>query len=399
MRPITFQIGYEASISLPLTFIDRYMPACTPVYALIYIYGLRHSIEGGPSLTTQEIGEAFHILETDVLNAWKYWETQKLVKLDTQGESLSIEFLPFPRNQDLHQDSHQTYDDDTSKYGSYESAKGHDNYDKNLVNDGSHRQPDPQKSSQRPMENQRQEVQRPVFNISVRPQYSMEELTFYREQSEDIAKLFSHGEQTLAKMLTYHDLNVLFGFYDWLRLPIDVILYLLTYCSEGGHRDLRYVEKAALDWAERGINTVDEAMKYTQTFDRDFRAIMLALGHPSAFPSPTQRKYMQKWLYEFEMPLDLILDACDKTAVQLGKPKLTYIDKIIADWHKRGIKSLDEVAQAEADWQKAEKSENKDSGRSKPTKRNRFANFKGRERDYAEIERMEQEYLIKSLEG
>lgn len=354
MRPITFKIAYEASISLPLAFIDRYMPSCTPVYALIYIYGLRHTMDREGALSTQEIGEAFNILETDVLNAWKYWEAQGLVNMDTQNEGLSIEFLPFPDK---------------------ENGTRHE------------------------------EAAKPkVFNLSLRPQYTVEELSFYQKQSADIARLFSHGEQTLGKLLTYHDMNVLFGFYDWLRLPMDVILFMLTYCSEGGHRDLRYVEKVAIDWAERGIGTVEEATGYTQTFDRDFKAVMTALGHPTAFPSPTQRKYMQKWLTEMAMPLELVLEACDKTAIQLGKPKLTYIDKIIADWHKRGIKSLEGVAAAEADWHKTERKRpvaptSTSASASTSMKRSRFANYQSRERDYDELERKELEYLIKSVEG
>ena len=361
MRPITFQIAYEASVPLPAAFIDRYMPACTPVYALIYIYGLRHTLAGNNDLSTSAIGETFHILETDVLNAWKYWETQGLVKMDTKGENMSIKFLPLPEQPKLE-----------------------------LV------EKPPAKQADMP------QVQK--FNIEIRPQYTVEELSFYRKQSDAIAKLFQHGEQTLAKMLTYHDLNVLFGFYDWLRLPMDVILYLLSYCEKGGHRDLRYIEKVAVDWAERGINSVEAAAEYVQTFDGDFRAIMKALGHPSSFPSPTQRKYMLKWLNEMEMPLELILEACDKTAVQLGKPKLTYIDKIIADWHKKGIKTLEKVAVADADWQKAGKSTDeiklkKDRADKPVKKRNRFANFKPRERDYVQLEKMEREYLLKSLEG
>jgi len=349
MRPITFHPAYEPSVALPISFIDRYMQACTPVYALIYIYGLRHSMAGSRGLSTQQISEAFHILETDVLNAWKYWDAQGLVKMDTQGEGISIEFLPMP------------------------STK-------------------PQASTP---EAPKTEI--PHFNISTRPQYTVEELAFYQKESKDIARLFSHGEQTLGKMLTYNDLNVLFGFYDWLRLPMDVILYMLSYCSEGGHRDLRYVEKVAMDWAERGINTVEAAGNYTASFDRDLRAIMKALGHPAAFPSPTQRKYMQAWLDEMGMPLELILEACDRTSVQIGKPTLKYINKIISDWHEKGIKTMEAVAAAESEWNKNK--ELKLERKASPKRRNRFANFKPRERDYAQIERMAQERLFKSSEG
>ena len=360
MHPIEFHSMYDASVSLSRNFVDRYMPACTPVYALIYIYGLRHASSGGKGLSTQEIGEAFNILETDVLNAWKYWETKGLIKMDSRGdEGLFIKYLPL------------TEEIDNSKT------------DKEVMSE---------KSADKP-------VNAPIFNVSLRPNYTVEELSFYQKQSKGIERLFSHGEQTLGKMLTYHDMNVLFGFYDWLRLPMDVIIYMLSYCADGNHRDLRYIEKVALDWAERGISTVDDAKAYTQTFDKEFRAVMTALGHPSAFPSPTQRKYMQKWLNEMDMPLELVVEACDKTAVQIGKPKLTYIDKIITDWHKKGMKSLEAVAAAEANWQKSEKASEEDRTRSPVKQRNRFANFKSRERDYAQIERMEQEYQDKKYGG
>jgi len=351
MRPIAFQVAYETSVSLPVAFIDRYMPTCTPVYALIYIYGLRHALAGGDNLSTQEIGDAFKILETDVLNAWKYWENEGLVKLDSSNESLSIEFLPLKNEPEVKTEAPQQ--------------------DKPVVV--------------------------PKFDVSIRPQYTVEELAFYQKQSSDIAKLFSHGEQTLGKMLTYNDMNVLFGFYDWLRLPMDVILHMLSYCANGNHRDLRYIEKVALDWAERGINTVPDAQKYTQTFDKEFREVMKAFGQPSSFPSPTQRKYMQKWLVDMEIPLALVLEACDKTAVQIGKPKITYIDKILADWHKKGIKTLDDVAADNANWQKTEKQESR--GKTITMPKNRFVNFKSRERDYEQIERMEQEYLDKKYGG
>ena len=250
MRPITFQLNCEASVSLPLAFIDRYMPDCTPVYALIYIYGLRQCLAGKTGLSTREIGEVFNILETDVLNAWKFWESRGLVNMDSQGESLAIAFLPIPEE------------------------------GTNVVH--------------MPTTNTVAALKPPVFVVSERPQYTIEELTFYQTQSKDIENIFSHGEQTLGKLLTYHDLNVLFGFYDWLRLPTDVIMYLLSYCANNGHRDLRYIEKAAMDWAERGLKTTQDAQDYTATFDTEYRAVMKALGHPSAFPSPTQRKFINQ---------------------------------------------------------------------------------------------------------
>jgi DnaD/phage-associated family protein len=314
------------------------MTRCAPVYALIYIYGLRHCRSGGQALSTKVICEAFNIIETDVQNAWRYWESKGLVRLSEDGGGMRVEFLP---------------------------------------------------------PGEKPDAASPVL-LAVRPQYAADELAIYRRQSADVERLFLEAERILAKLLTSNDLNVLFGFYDWLRMPVEVILYMLSYCAGNEHRDLRYAEKVALDWTERGLDTVEAAREYVESFGRDYREVMRALGQGAAFPNATQRKYIDKWLKEMEMPLELVTDACEKTSAQIGKPKLTYVDKIIAGWYKNGIRTLEGVKEAEEDFARRAAAKT----RALPeTRKNRYANFKPRERDYEQIERLEQELLESSGGG
>jgi DnaD/phage-associated family protein len=238
-----------------------------------------------------------------------------------------------------------------------------------------------------------------------RPQYTVEELTVYKQQSEEIERLFMYAEQALGKMLTYHDMNVLFGFYDWLRLPVDVIGYLLSYCADNGRRDLRYIEKAAIDWADRNIDDMEKALAYAGTFDRDYRGILKTMGQDTGYPSPTQQKYMEKWLGEYKMPAALVLLACDRAAAQIGKPTFAYVNKIIEGWNKKGINTIEGaeeeakefILKKEAAHKKTEAAKGESNGR--PPKNNRFINFKQRERDYEQLEKMEREYVLKSLQG
>jgi DnaD/phage-associated family protein len=232
---------------------------------------------------------------------------------------------------------------------------------------------------------------------SGRPQYTVEELTVYQRQSKDIERLFSLAEQALGKMLTYNDMNLLFGFYDWLRLPVDVIGYMLTYCAEHDRRDMRYIEKVALDWAEKQIDDMEKALAYVQTFDRDYRAILQAMGQNTGYPTQSQRKYMDKWLNEYQMPAALVMKACDRAEEQLGKPKFTYVDKIIEDWHKKGITTAEAAEADTLDFRR--KAEPAAKPAVKAVKNNKFVNFKQRERDYAQLEKMEREYILRQLKG
>ncbi|MCL2203376.1 MAG: DnaD domain protein [Defluviitaleaceae bacterium] len=323
------------------------MNTCPPVYALIYLYSLRRLAEG-EAITLQALAAHFNVLESDVHNAWRHWEEVGIISIEGSAPDMSILFLP------------------PEQWG-----KGN-----------AHSPPPPQKAL-----------------ANERPQYAVEELTLFKERSKEVEQLFTRAEQALGKLLTYHDMNLLFGFYDWLRLPVDVLDLLLTYCAENDHRDLRYIEKCALDWADRGINTVEKAREYIQTFDGVYRAVLQAMGQTGCIATPTQKKYIEKWRKDWAMPLTLIMEACDRAGVQIGKPKFTYVDKIIASWHKAGITTMDGVHAADAEFSKS-KEDMKTPARIVKPKSTRFANFTQRKNDNASFERMEREaYILKELQG
>ena len=194
MAAIQMKLGYESStLELPNIFIDHYLIGCAPVYPLIYIFSLRRLLSGSP-VSMQEIAQHFQLLATDVVGAWRHWERVGLVKIDGNDSDMSITFL--------------TVDAPKPSEASISIIK----------EDSPQRIPQPEG----------------------RPQYTVQELSVFRSQSKDIERLFKKGEQALGKLLTYNDMNVLFGFHDWLRLPLDVIEYLLHYSTENGQRSLRY---------------------------------------------------------------------------------------------------------------------------------------------------------------
>jgi len=337
---ITMRHEYNET-PIPNAFIDRYMIKANPVYVLIYIYGMRLCMGGGGGLSSTELAECFNILESDVDNAWRYWEKQGLVQIGRSESEMDIVFLAIP-------------------------------------------------SKQKKTERTKSEG-KTVMLLDTQPVYGVEELELYQEQSRDIKNLFKHAEQAIGKLLSYNDLNIIFGFYDWLRLPIDVIEYLFTYCAENDHRDLRYIEKTAVDWADHDIDSVAKAEAYTQGFKNDYRDIIRALGGSGA-PSVSQKRYIDKWLTVYGMPVEVIQEACDISAVQIGRPKIAYVDKILEDWNKKNIRTVEDVKQEQAVF-----SSNKRPVRN--DKKNRFVNFNQRDIDFAELERLELEQLKLSMKG
>ena len=344
-----------SAVVIPCPFIDYYMARSAPVYALIYIYCLR--VAGAVSIA--DLAGRFNLLESDVLQAWRHWEKEGLVAIEGDGADMNITFLPVTTPQ-------QT-----------ETATGAVTAD--IV---------PVAISSAPL----------IRPVNERPQYEVQELVLYREKSREVERIFAKAEQTLGKLLTYHDMNLLFGLYDWLRIPVPVLEFLLDYCAIHEHRNLRYIEKCALDWTDQGIKDVEAARAYVQTFDGDYRAILRAIGQTNGYPTPTQRKYIDKWLKEWLIPAVLVLDACDRAAVQIGKPKLTYVDKIIARWHKDGINTLAGVQEAEANFAASSDSVKVKAPTAKP-RTNRFANFTQRDNDPSQMEQLERAYIQQRLQG
>ena len=336
------------TMEISCVFIDHYMTSCPPVYSLIYIFSMKKLLHG-EAVSIADVARQFNVTESDVHNAWKHWENMGIVKLENPENDLSIAFLPV----------------------------------------------DPPVGVSAPL------VEPIKMPINSRPQYTNDELAVYRLESPEIARLFECGERALGKLLTPHDAGVLFSFHDWLRLPFDVIEYLLVYCADNDHRNLRYIEKCALDWADNGIDELEKALQYVQNFDKNYRTILHYMGQTSGYPTPSHRKYMDKWLDEWAMPLDLIMEACDRCVSELNKPKFNYVDKILSNWHKKEIRDIAGVKAADAEFTKEKAAGiipiNKIEKNPAKPKANRFVNFSQRDNDYAKWEQMERAYLEQKL--
>lgn len=166
-------------------------------------------------------------------------------------------------------------------------------------------------------EEQRQEPQRPALTSSARPDYSPRELALYIK-NDKVRKLFDSAQKKLGKMLSQQDMSLLFSFYDWLGLPMEVIELLLSYCTASGHTGMRYIEKVAIGWAEEGVNTVEKAAEYIELRKTGYRSILQAFGQ-NRMPVAAEEAYMKKWLQEYKLPLDVVKLACERTVMQTGK--------------------------------------------------------------------------------
>lgn len=185
------------------------------------------------------------------------------------------------------------------------------------------------------------------------PQYTVNDVL--RRSSEDgsFKAVLQEAERVLGRSLSSPDMKILFGIYDYLALPTEVIFVLLNYCTElyrqkygpGRLPSMRSIEKEAYSWANNEILTLDQAEEFIEeSRSRRSRAeeIKAALGIRGRELTPTERKYVFSWL-DMGFSVDALSVAYDRTVTNTGSLKWNYMNKIVSSWHQKGIHTVQEI--------------------------------------------------------
>jgi len=184
------------------------------------------------------------------------------------------------------------------------------------------------------------------------PQYTKDEIT--RRGSNDIAfkSILDTAMQVTGSFLSENFMRILFGLYDHLGLPPEVIMMLLNYCSEvaagrpGKHRlTARDVEREGYIWYNHGIFSLDSAEEYISR-QRDRRS---ALGRIKAVVNisgreltATEQRYISEWL-NMGFSDDAVAIAYDRTVTNTGSLKWGYMNKILLSWNEKKLHTAAEI--------------------------------------------------------
>lgn len=334
----------NTATSVSNIFIDEYMSDANGEFVKIYLYLLRLLSLPDASFSISSIADKFDHTEKDIKRALCYWERMHLLRLEYDEEQRLTRIClldSFPSKE-------------ISEHHTKASAK------KPVAQSG----------------------------IPVKRICSADDISRFREQ-ESVAELLFITERYLARTLTPTDINTIFYLYDGLQFPVELIEYLIEYCVSKGHTSIRYIEKVALGWADHGIRTVEAAKAASNLHSQSYFTVMKALGISGRNLVPSEMAFIAKWKDEYGFSNELISEACQRTIQAIHQPSFEYADSILANWHKKQLRSLSEIAKTDAEYQSRKKSAKAPALTGAPvTSRNKFNNFKQRSYDYDELEKM-----------
>lgn len=192
-------------------FIDKYMPEANGDYVKVYLYMLKNRESG---IGISEAAEKLHLTEGDVRRALKYWEDKGIVSATGKEDSKK----------------NNKEDEGKSESTVSEAPASDELRDRYKRADG-----------------------KAVLNAL--------------GSDEEFSQLLFIVQKYRSKILSEREQEVLAYLYDGLKLPCDVIDYLVAYCVQTGHNNMRYIEKTGLDWANIGIRDVGAARRRTEQFE------------------------------------------------------------------------------------------------------------------------------------
>lgn len=185
------------------------------------------------------------------------------------------------------------------------------------------------------------------------PEYTSKDISDRAMDDGGFRTVVEEAQRVMGRMLSGADLKILFGIYDYLDLPAEVILLLINYCvsrsreSQGPGRtpSMRTIEKEAYSWANREIITIDRAEEHLgklKARGETLAVLRRELGVYDREFTTTERKYAESWL-EMGFTPEALAIAYDRTIVRKGKRIWPYMDSIIRSWHERGLHTPEEI--------------------------------------------------------
>ena len=335
MKTLTLKNKFQTNATLlPNDFIDNYMVDANGEFVKVYLFLLRHLDDPCSSITISTIADCLNNTENDVRRAFRYWEKEGLLRVerDSDGRITCLE---------LQKTASASTKTEVPAKASEETSPQHDKSPRKAV---------------------------PIDR--------------FRAQKE-IKSLLFIAEQYLGKTLTHTEMDTITYFYDTLHMSADLIEYLLESCVESGHKSMHYIQKVAFSWAEAGIETVAQAKEESMLYSRSCYTVLNAFGIKNRGPAASEMDYIRKWTEDYGFAADIIEEACRRTIMATHQPSFEYADSILNKWHDNRIRSLQDIARLDDEYQRERTASARHS--CKPATKN-LNNFERRSYDMESLE-------------
>ncbi|MBO5929306.1 MAG: DnaD domain protein [Clostridia bacterium] len=200
-----------------------------------------------------------------------------------------------------------------------------------------------------------QPVVRPA---AVKPQ--MTEVVKKQKKCPDFAYLLEAVSARLGRPLANGDAETMLYLYETAGLPAEVILMVVGYAAQTNRFNMRYIEKVALDWADKGIMTMAAAEEHLCLLERcqdAIKKVQTVCGLTRPLSGEFAERTAEKWIYQWKVEDALLLEAYNICVEKTGGFQTKYVDKVLENWRMQEITTPEQLQSGGKNKKKAPSSE------------------------------------------
>ena len=347
----------NTSTTLSNVFIDEFMPLANGEFVKIYLYLLRCVSDSQTTISVSALADFFNQTEADVIRALRYWDKAGAIMLTMNSSGSDISGITFCE---------------------LASASGNQSSE---ISSAVPEISENRKTSAAP------EITS-GFSKEPRSAYTPKQITDLSAQDDFSMLLYAVGTY-LGGTLSSSDASSIAYFYDTLQFSPELIEYLVEYCVSNGHKSMRYIEKVALAWAEKGISSVKEAKASTSNHNEATYSVLGAFGITNRAAGKFEQDYIKKWTDVYCFDSEIIVEACNRTLKATHQPSFEYADTILKRWKEADVKNLSDIKRIDIEFEQNQ--QNKSVKRIQTyanavKTNNRFNNFSQRSTDIDSLE-------------
>ncbi len=197
----------------------------------------------------------------------------------------------------------------------------------------------------------------PTSRHLIPPSLTQAEVVMAAKQDPNLAQLLTEAQNVLGNTLRTSEQELIVNMVNFYGLKPAVVMVILQYYKNekdsGRAIGTSTIQNIAESWAAEGIETLNEAeekCKEMEQSDSFWREIATKSGIKFRTPSESQRKTVLLWRENFSM--EMVERAIDIMKDHCASPSFKYLNGILSNWLKKGIKTPQDVQREEEEHSK-----------------------------------------------
>ncbi len=181
-------------------------------------------------------------------------------------------------------------------------------------------------------------------------------------EDPEIAFMLREAEQKLGRILRQSESSTLVWLHDDMGLPGSLILMIIGFAVTEGRANIGYIERTAIEWANDGVADIEAAEQRLVIMRRRKSAwhiVETAMGIEHRSPTKAELEMADTWINEWNYGHDIIREAYEVCINTTSKFSMPYIKKVVSEWHKAGVKTVEDIAKLNTKKSATPKSDNK----------------------------------------